>query len=187
MLPRLIRGGFDNFSATVKEYLPFLKIKFAPVFFGMLSIIIYYFSSLYALSQLVNKQVEFLFGEKNFAPLLNLIRRLLPFLRLNRINLIEEPARIPFNHNIYSIVGDIYMDFGFLGLIFVPFLFGLLIGSIFKRNGIIADSLKAFFIAWLLFTPIYNVFSFGAFFFSFAFLMILLIFVKFDVKTDSDG
>lgn len=178
MLPRLIRGGFDNFSGTIDNYAAYFTIKISPYFYGFISIYIYYFSSIFSFNQLFSTDIEHLYGFKNFAPLINIIGRLFPFLSIKRVQLIEPMANIPFEYNIYSILGDIYIDFGFLGFFFLPLIFGFIIGCIFRINGFFIDALKILMFAWIFYSPIYNCFSFGSFFISFFFLVILSVFFK---------
>jgi oligosaccharide repeat unit polymerase len=178
MLPRLIRGGFDNFSGTIDNYSAFFLIKISPYFYGLTSIYIYYFSSIFAFNQLFNTEINHLYGFKNFAPLINIISRLFPFLSIERIQLIEPMAQIPFEYNIYSILGDIYIDYGIVGFFILPIIFGFIIGSIFRSNGLFFDALKILMFAWIFYSPIYNCFSFGSFFISFVFLVLLSVFFK---------
>ena len=139
---------------------------------------IYYFSSIFSFNQLFNNEIDHLYGFKNFAPLINIIARIFPFLSIQRVQLIEPMAQIPFEYNIYSILGDIYIDFGSIGFFFLPLLFGFIIGVIFKANGFFIDSLKLLMFAWIFYSPIYNCFSFGSFFISFIFLVLLSVFFK---------
>lgn len=178
MLPRLIRGSFDNFSGTINNYAPYFTIKIIPYFYGITSIYIYYFSSIFSFNQLLNIEVDHSLGNKNFAPIINIFRRLFPSLSIDRIQLIEPSSNIPFEYNIYSILGDIYLDFGYIGFFILPLFFGFTIGLIFRNKGLFIDSLKLMMLAWIFYSPIYNCFSFGGFFFSFCFLVILSIFFK---------
>jgi oligosaccharide repeat unit polymerase len=178
MLPRLIRGGFDNFSGTVDVLATYFLVKIPPYFYGLVSVYVYYFSSIFAFNELLNFEVDYLYGSKNFAPLINILRRIFPFLSIDRVQLIEPMVKIPFDYNIYSILGDIYKDFGFLGFVFLPFFFGFIIGAVFRLKGFFIDSLKLMFFAWIFYSPIYNCFSFGSFFISFCFLTFLCLFFK---------
>lgn len=178
MLPRLIRGGFDNFSGTIDNYAAYFTVKISPYFYGFISIYIYYFSSIFSFNQLFSVDIDHLYGFKNFAPLINILGRLFPFLSIQRVQLIETMAQIPFEYNIYSILGDIYIDFGFIGFFFLPIFFGFIIGCIFRINGFFIDALKILMFAWIFFSPIYNCFSFGSFFISFFFLVVLSVFFK---------
>lgn len=178
MLPRLIRGGFDNFSGTIDNYSAFFLIKISPYFYGLTSIYIYYFSSIFAFNQLFNTEINHLYGLKNFAPLINIISRLFPFLSIERIQLIEPNTQIPFEYNIYSILGDIYIDYWIVGFFILPIIFGFIIGSIFGSNGLFFDALKILMFAWIFYSPIFNCFSFGSFLISFVFLVVLSVFLK---------
>ena len=178
MLPRLIRGGFDNFSGTIDNYAAYFTVKISPYFYGFISIYIYYFSSIFSFNQLFSVDIDHLYGFKNFAPLINILGRLFPFLSIQRVQLIEPMAQIPFEYNIYSILGDIYIDFGFIGFFFLPVFFGFIIGCIFRINGFFIDALKILMFAWIFYSPIYNCFSFGSFFISFFFLVVLSVFFK---------
>lgn len=175
MLPRLIRGGFDNFSSSISNYSSYFLVEIPSVFYGFVTVYIYYFSPLYAFNQLVDNNNLCYYGMRNFAPIVNVLNRIFNFMD-QRVVLIAPSSNIPFDYNIYHIIGELYMDFGIVGVCIFPIFFGLFIGYIFRFSGVYADSLKIMMFAWILFTPIYNVFSFGAFFIAFVFSFICFIF-----------
>lgn len=163
MLPRLIRGGFDNFSSSISGYAEAFKVNITPALYGFVVVYIYYFSSIYAFDELIlNIDIIHTNGMRNFASILNLINKIFG-LNDERIILIADSAHIPFEYNIYSILGELYYDFGYIGIVIFPIMFGIIIGYIFKMAGIFGNVLKAFMLTWIFFTPIYNIFSFGAF------------------------
>ena len=47
---------------------------------------------------------------------------------------IDEFVKIPFAHNIFSIVGDLYRDFKVYGLIFFPLIWEIFMGVIFNGS-----------------------------------------------------
>jgi oligosaccharide repeat unit polymerase len=180
-LPRLIRGSFDNFSATIERVIPFANFSIPSVFYSLISIYIYYFSSLYALTYYIdnNSSLSLTFGAHTITPLFNLYNRIFSN-SYNRFVLIQEVAYIPFETNIYSIIYDLFVDFEVIGLFLFPILFGFILGKIFNSKRKILISLQFFLIGWILYTPVYNAFSFGGFFLSFCFLFFLCFF--YDIK-----
>jgi len=176
-LPRLIRGSFDNFDASIAVYLPYLKYKINAFFNPFIVNYIYYFSAPYALDYyLVNVDIPPTYGMRNFAPIYNFIYRI--FDSNMHIGLIDSSAYIPFEYNIYTIVKDLYEDFDVVGVAVIPIFFGVYLGNLFKHSGIKFDALKIYMLGWIFYTPIYNVFSFGAFLISFFFLNLICCFSK---------
>jgi len=173
-LPRLIRGSFDNFKASINNYEPYFKTEVPSSLNFLMTNYIYYFSSIYALSDYLNTTDFYMTnGERNFTPFYNVINRFI--INENKITLIERNAKVPFSYNIYSIVKDLYTDFTYPGSIVVSLLFGLTIGFFARAK---CHSISIYLIGWILYTPIYNAFSFGGFFFSFVLLIILSLIVK---------
>jgi len=176
-LPRLMRGGFDNFSSTVTNYYSHFKVNIPPIFNAITSVYIYYFSSLYSFSYMIeNDKLVNTYGLKTFAPIKNFISRFLT--QESRIILIEPKAYIPFSHNIYSIIKDLLSDFGYFGIIIFPIFLGIFIGHAFKYEGIFFDALKITIMAGIFYSPIYNVFSFGSYFISLMALIFCAIIFK---------
>ena len=97
---------------------------------------------------------------------------------MHRVTIIAKNAHVPFETNIYTIIGESYMDFGMLGIIVLSIFYGINLGYLFKYKGFYAESLKLALLAWLFYTPLYNVFSFGAYLLTFLFLVFLTIFSK---------
>ncbi len=73
------------------------------------------------------------------------------------------------------------MDFGIIGIIILPFVFGTIVSYLFKYHGIYADALKIILLAWLFYTPIYNAFSFGGFLIAFVFTATLVLITDNDI------
>jgi oligosaccharide repeat unit polymerase len=168
-LPRLVRGGFDNFQGTMSYISPYMKINVPSGFNFVISNYIYYFSSIYAFGEyLENEKIDLTYGKRNFAPVYNIINRFI--LKEDRVNLIDNNVKIPFDFNVFSIAKELYVDFGYFGLVLLSLVFGIFIGNIFKSS---FDSLNIFAFTWIFYTPIYNSLSFGSFFFSFIFLIII--------------
>ncbi len=176
MLPRWIRGG-SSLEGIGDRYSKYTTFVMPEILAPFLSIYAYYFSGLYALNELLIKDVaEYAYGQRNFASIINFISRIIsdgnPH---SRIVIIGDLVYVPFDTNIFTIVGEIYMDFGLIGLLTVPFLFGIITGILFKYKGIYADAVKIILLAWLFYTPIYNAFSFGGFLISFLFTVFLVL------------
>lgn len=176
MLPRWIRGG-NSLEGVADTYTSYLKYDLPSFCDPFVSLYSYYFSGLYAFNELVNNQIEQLqlfMGSRNFSSLINLFHRIFDSgSDFQRITIIAKPVNVPYSINIYTILGESYMDFGVFGLIILPLFFGVCIGYFFKFKGVYADALKLVFVAWLFFNPIYNLFSFGGFMLAYMFLAFL--------------
>ncbi len=172
MLPRMIRGSFDNFRATVDHFSVFYRFDVPGILNIFVSVYFYYFVAPYALSEFLfqNSLADLSWGARTFTPFYNFLAK---FTGQGRISLIDNMEKIPFDYNIFTIVRDLFGDFGIAGVLLLPFLWGILFGWVFKQTGIVADAIKIFFFAWLFYTPIFNVFSFGSFFIALCFLFIL--------------
>jgi len=187
MSPRYIRGDNDAFTFTILAFAPYLKSDFNPFVVLLLTFYMYYFSAIPAMSVHYEMPAEpLLYGERTFTPLYNVISRFL--LEDDRIILIDKFVNIPYPVNIYSIVKDLTSDFGFWGMLVVAFLFGLILGNIFRirHKGIIWDALRVFMFGWILYIPIYNAFSFGGFFLSFMLLLLFAMFVRPILKENTE-
>lgn len=169
MLPRLIRGSFDNMEGTMNGYLPFIKLDISPVFYAFLSVYIYYFSSVFALDNYLSFSVDpHTFGQRTFTPLFNIISKILG---VDRLNTIDPMVNIPFEYNIYTFIKDIYSDFSLAGVVLIPLLVGGFFGRIFRGNSIADNAAKIYVLGWFFYTPLFNAFSFGGFFIGFLFLV----------------
>ena len=104
----------------------------------------------------------------------------------HRLVIIGDLVYVPFDTNIFTIIGEIYMDFGIIGIIILPFVFGSIVGFLFKYHGIYADALKMILFAWLFYTPIYNAFSFGGFLISFVFTAILVLITDSNIEINNE-
>lgn len=187
MLPRWIRGG-SSFEGIGDRYTQYTTFPIPEFFAPFLSIYAYYFSGIYALNEiLIQDCSDFAFGQRNFASILNFLNRVFTDGDIShRLVIIGDLVYVPFDTNIFTIIGEIYMDFGLLGLVLLPLFFGYCIGYLFKYSGLYADALKLVLIAWIFYTPIYNAFSFGGFLISFAFLVFLTIFAESDVDFEEE-
>ena len=173
MIPRWIRGG-SSIEGISDTYLPYLQFPLPEFLDPIVSLYAYYFSGLFAFNALIDKDIAFWYGERNFSSIINLFHRFFDSgTDFHRITIIAEPVYVPYKHNIYMILGESYMDIGILGLILLPLFFGICIGLLYRYKGIYADSLKLVFIGWLFYTPIYNLFSFGGFMLAFMLLTFL--------------
>lgn len=177
MLPRLIRGGFDNFSSSINNYSSYFKYSIPAILYGPTTIYIYYFSSLYAFDSIISSDVAHSMGERNFAPIVNILNNIFHFMD-NRIVLIADFAHIPFEYNIYHIMGELFFDFSYIGIAIFPILFGVFIGCIFRQTSFFSNVIKIFMMTWVFFTPIYNIFSFGSFFISLVLSCFCFLFFK---------
>lgn len=176
MLPRWLRGG-STLEGVADTYTPYLRHKLPTFCDPFISLYSYYFSGLYAFNELVTNQIsdiQFWLGSRNFSSLINLFNRLFgDAVDFQRITIIAKPVYIPYSINIYTILGEAYMDFGEIGLVLLPLFFGSCIGFFFKYRGVYADALKLVFVAWIFYNPIYNLFSFGGFMLAYIFLAFL--------------
>lgn len=160
--PRLIRGSFDNFSGTVGVVAGALRVPIPSSLNSVLSAYIYYFSAPYAFADYVatgGMEEPLTYGLRSFTPVVRLFNRLAgnPY-----VSTIDPMANVPFQYNIYSVVKDLYQDFGLIGMTLAPLLAGVFFGIWFRWKGVFHDALKMMVIGWIFFSPLYNIFSFGA-------------------------
>lgn len=185
MLPRWIRGG-NSLEGVADNYTPYLRYHLPSFIDPFVSLYSYYFSGIYALNELINNQIndmELWWGARNFSSLINLFHRFFESSSdFHRITIIAKPVNVPYSINIYTILGEAYMDFGVLGLFLLPLFFGACIGFFFKFKGVYADALKLVFVGWLFFNPIYNLFSFGGFMLAYMFLAFLTLSTKQEIN-----
>ncbi|MEJ5316224.1 MAG: O-antigen polymerase [Tenuifilum sp.] len=172
-LPRLIRGSFDNFSATLNK-IP-IKFHIPNIFNIFLVVFVYYFSSLYALDAYLKEDHQLTFGKQLFLPIYNILGRIFGF---QTASLYEVPVYIPFKYNVYTIIKYLIEDFSYLGLVFIPIFYGIVIGNVFKYKTLEFIVLQMFFITWIFFTPIYNIFSFGSYFVALLFSFFFAVFFR---------
>ncbi|WP_338232019.1 oligosaccharide repeat unit polymerase, partial [Escherichia coli] len=130
--PRIIRGGGDLFLASVDDKIKSINVPVNIYTAGPIINYIYYFSSPYSFNQWMEKDfntTEFTYGSRTFTPFYNILSKLYGN---ERVVIIDENAYIPFRHNIFSVVKDYYSDFGFWGVILIPFTIGLICGKSIK-------------------------------------------------------
>ena len=187
MLPRWLRGG-SSFEGIGDRYSKYTTFAVPELLAPLLSVYAYYFSGIYALNELLIKEVnEFAYGKRNFASILNLFNRFLSEGEVShRLVIIGDMVYVPFDTNIFTIIGEIYMDFGIIGIIILPFIFGTIVSYLFKYHGIYADALKMILLAWLFYTPIYNAFSFGGFLIAFVFTAMLVLFTDSNIEINRE-
>lgn len=171
MLPRLIRGSFDNMEGTMSAYLPFINFDISPVFYSFLSVYIYYFSSVFALDNYLSFSIDpHTLGQRTFTAPFNMVSKIFGF---DRINTIDPMVNIPFEYNIYTFIKDVYSDFSIAGVILVPLLAGYFFARFFRGNSIADNAAKIYVLGWLFYTPLFNAFSFGGFLIGFLVLICL--------------
>lgn len=176
MLPRYLRGG-GTIEGIDDEFAKYYKIAVPAFLSSFISVYCYYFVGFNAFSEYLNKgYIQLYYGERNFASLVNLLNRFFSVSDGHRISIIADFVKIPFETNIYTIVGECYMDFGFVGIMLLPLFFGTSIGFLFNYHGVFSDALKLVLIVWVLYTPLYNMFSFGAFFLAYLTLLYFTLF-----------
>jgi hypothetical protein len=83
---------------------------------------------------------------------------------------------IPHENNIYTIIHDILLDFGPVGVLLLPSFFGYCLAQVLGKGNGYSEALSIFGFAWLFETPIYNIFIFGTFVISLLFLILLIMF-----------
>lgn len=101
-------------------------------------------------------EAPYTYGFRTFTPLVRLINR---FMGMGYVSTIDEFVFVPFGFNVYTIVRDFFQDFGSVGISIVSFIAGVMLGICFRWRGVLHDALKILLLAWLCFSPIYNIFS----------------------------
>ena len=177
-IPRIMRGGGDNFDSTVSKYEQSLSVN-VPKYLNMpLSVYFYYFTSPVAFSSYIdNKKIENTYGYRFFTPIYNIYYKIS---NQDRPNTIDYPIYVPYETNIYSILKDILTDFGPLGLFIIPAFFGYIMGRISVFDGHGDNAIYIFMMAIIMFSPLYNPMSFGMFSISFIFLFFINTFLEFE-------
>lgn len=173
MLPRYIRGG-NSIEGIGNRYKPYLVFDYPAVTEPFITLYAYYFSGYYAFDYLLDKEIDYSYGERNLAAVINLLNRIMP-IKESRTSIIADNAYVPFDTNIYTIIGELYLDGGLFAIIIGSVLYGLFFGWLFKYKGLYATALKIILLCWIFESPIYNVFSFGSFFLAFVIIIILTI------------
>jgi hypothetical protein len=179
--PRLIRTAEGDFGINVGGWLadysePYLKYPVPRITKQALDAYINYISGIYALDDYIyaNPGGEHTLGFRTLTPVFRVYNRLVG---IGYVSTIDRGAGNPmvglYGFNVYTFIRDLYGDFGILGVAIVPCLIGLFFGALFNCRGVGYDALKIYSMGWLLYTPIYNAFSFGGFLISFVFLLAL--------------
>lgn len=170
--PRLLRGSFDNFENTFIRIEPHMKYNVNPVLYPIISTYVYYFSGPYALNYFLNNDSSdvLTYGHRTITPIYNWFTYIFSDYKFSTV---DDMAYIPFEHNVYSFIRDIYSDFNIIGVLFIPIIIGIYIGNTFKKHGIINNAKQIFIIGWIFYTPIYNLFSSGNFMIPYILLIFL--------------
>lgn len=178
MVPKFIRAG-NTLDGMGDRYESYMIWNLPSCFEPIITIYAYYFSGIFAFDYLLEQNIEYSYGTRNLSALYNFLNRVFEF-QDGRNSIIADVAYVPFDTNIYTIAGELYLDWNVLGIFLVSLLYGIVLGFLFKYKGMFALSLKLVLIAWVFETPIYNIFSFGGFFLAFIILTVFTLF--FDAK-----
>lgn len=179
-IPRMIRGGGDNFEETMSGINNYLLIKFPSWMNGVISNYIYFFSSPIALSHYLDGEIDkTTYGQRLFTPIYNVIYRIFG---IEKINTIDSFVSIPYQTNVYTILKDIISDLGVGGVLIYCMFLGVLIGALSNAKNSISSAMYCMMLAYIMYTPLYNPFSFGMFVISFLFLAILFFLIRFDLE-----
>lgn len=178
MVPKFIRSG-NTLEGMGSRYEPYMIWNLPNYLEPVITIYAYYFSGIFAFDYLLEQNIEYSYGTRNLSALYNLFNRIFEF-QDGRNSIIANVAYIPFDTNIYTIAGELYLDWSVFGLFLGALIYGIVIGIIFGYKGLFALSLKLVLIVWILETPIYNIFSFGGYFIAFIVLIFFTLF--FDAK-----
>lgn len=174
MLPRYIRGG-NSIEGIGDRYRPYFAYDYPPAAEPFISLYAYYFSGYYALDYLLDQEIDYAYGERNLAAAINLINRIYP-IKKSRTSIIAEEAYVPFDTNIYTVIGELFLDGGLFAIVVGSLIFGSIFGWLFKYRGLYATALKIIILCWIFESPIYNVFSFGNFLLAFIILIVLTLY-----------
>lgn len=174
MIPKFIRAG-QTLEGIGNRYSPYLVINIPSAFEPILSVYAYYFSGIYAFDYLLDKGTEYSFGLRNFSAIYNLLNRIFEF-QEGRNTIIAQVAYVPFDTNIYTLAGELFMDWGIWGICIGSICAGIFTAYFFRYKGVFGLSLKFVLLTWLFETPIYNIFSFGGFLICLLLLIILTTF-----------
>lgn len=180
-VPRIIRGGGDLFLASLQDKIESINVPVNVFTAGPVINYIYYFSSPYSFNQWMENgyaHVGFTYGARTLTPFYNIVQKISGD---ERVNIIDADAYIPFRHNVFSVVKDYYCDFGLLGVFLIPLIIGGVCGNsisayyISEKRGRIDYSyglLGIFLLAYILYSPLYNILSFGKFFIPLIFILL---------------
>lgn len=167
-LPRLIRGNFDGFSATVRGYEGALAVNTRdnPFINGLVTFYVYGTGSFTAFSEYIkaHRFAEPTFGKALFTPVFRVLRRLGYSSRFEFSNLYL-PVRIPFDFNVFTYLRDVYSDLGPGGFLVVPIFLGFLSTMVMfalrKAFSLPLLVIQLYLYMFFVFSVIYNPFSFG--------------------------
>lgn len=136
-----------------------------------------YSSGLSAFSTFLDRDTKQTWGLRTFTPVFRLTARLGLIHPAKYITTIDRPAtNISPDYNIYTVLRDFDQDFGPIGVALLGIVIGACYGKIFGTVGLTANAITIYVTTWVLYTPFYNAFSFGAFLIPFLFLGALHLF-----------
>lgn len=174
MVPKFIRAG-NSLDGIGDRYSGCLTTSLPSFMEPIVTVYAYYFSGIYAFDYLLEKPIIYSHGLRNFSALYNLLNRIFEF-QDGRNSIIANVAYVPFDTNIYTLAGELFMDWGIFGLSLGALLFGIGSSYLFRYNGIFGLALKFTILTWLFESAIYNIFSFGGFMISILILILLTVF-----------
>lgn len=156
---RQVRGGGDNFRATAVNIRPYSNISYADEFSfwenAFLSNYVYVTGPIPALGRIVEDATGFPqnWGTNTFGSIFRRFGFSVPRYLVG--------VNIPFSFNIYTAIADWYLDFGWLGIITIPFAVGFLSGFLFEKalSGRISIGSLAtlgFLFLWLEFSTFFS-------------------------------
>lgn len=174
MMPRLLRGDFDNFEESMERYRPSMRIQIPESLNFAVALLPYYSGSFFSAGKLidnVDESAPIEGGIRTFTPLVNAYNRLVGSQRVVNIDAIVE---VPFEHNVHGLQWDLLRDFGVYGFFPAALLWGLALGAAASQQRSTIGLATIYFVgAVIFFFPVYSLISFGGFFIAFSLLLIL--------------
>lgn len=163
---RQIRAGGDNFQATadnIRDYSLICRSDESDFLCNaFLSNYVYLTGSVPALGQILERGtgIPENWGVNTFGSVFRRLGMTVPRYL--------EPVNIPFPFNVYTAVADWYLDFGWMGILIVPFIIGFASSFLFEKtlNRSISTSALAvlsFLFLWLEFSVFFSLSSQGFF------------------------
>jgi oligosaccharide repeat unit polymerase len=173
-LPRVIRhGGLAVFSSGHGDLNAAVSYNAAVA--GTKEGFEDYASGLAAFSAFFDHREEPTWGMRTFTPVWRMANRLGVIDSGNYITTIDRPSEniYPIYYNLYTLLRDLYQDFGLLGIACGAISFGFAYGRLFTVSGVTGRAITIMMTTWLLYTPFYNAFSFGTLLIPFCLLLSL--------------